>query len=96
MPSFKAKYSYTIKRGANPGGGGGNMTTDKDYSLNLSVQQVLSLWVQGSALHHFTGMRNERCRYSAASFFIIFLNVFSEKVITTSSMCSFLFKEEYI
>ncbi|XP_039462027.1 transmembrane protein 170B isoform X3 [Oreochromis aureus] len=58
MPSFKAKYSYTIKRGANPGGGGGggNMTTDKDYSLNLSVQQVLSLWVQGSALHHFTEM----------------------------------------
>ncbi|XP_070840995.1 transmembrane protein 170B [Chaetodon auriga] len=61
MPSSKAKYSYSIKRGANPGGGGGdgggrNMTTNRDYSVNLSVQQVLSLWVQGTTLQHFTEM----------------------------------------
>ncbi|XP_026155830.1 transmembrane protein 170B isoform X2 [Mastacembelus armatus] len=59
MPSSKAKNSYSIKRGANPGGGGGggggrNMTTSRDYSVNLSVQQVLSLWVQGTTLQHFT------------------------------------------
>uniref|UniRef100_A0A3Q3G2V4 Transmembrane protein 170B n=1 Tax=Labrus bergylta TaxID=56723 RepID=A0A3Q3G2V4_9LABR len=68
MPSSKAKYSYSIKRGANPGGGGSggsgsgsgsggrNMTTNRDYSVNLSVQQVLSLWVQGTTLQHFTEM----------------------------------------
>ncbi|XP_033951143.1 transmembrane protein 170B [Pseudochaenichthys georgianus] len=61
MPSSKAKYSYSIKRGANPGGGGGsssgmNMTTNRDYSVNLSVQQVLSLWVQGTTLQHLTEM----------------------------------------
>ncbi|KAK2920865.1 hypothetical protein Q8A73_000350 [Channa argus] len=62
MPSSKAKYSFSIKRGANPGGGGGgsaggrNMTTTRDYSVNLSVQQVLSLWVQGTTLQHFTEM----------------------------------------
>lgn len=63
MPSSKAKFSYSIKRGANPvgGGGGRNMSTNRDYSVNLSVQQVLSLWVQGTTLQHFTGMRNERC-----------------------------------
>ncbi|XP_056336231.1 transmembrane protein 170B [Danio aesculapii] len=34
---------------------GANM--NKDYSINLSVQQVLSLWVQGEAtLKHFTEM----------------------------------------
>lgn len=33
------------------------MTTSRDYSVNLSVQQVLSLWVQGSTLQHFTGTR---------------------------------------
>lgn len=64
MPASKAKYSYSIKRGANPGGGGGSgggrtMKTNRDYSVNLSVQQVLSLWVQGTTLQHFTGMRNE-------------------------------------
>lgn len=61
MPSSKDKYSYSIKRGANPGGGGGGRTmkTNRDYSVNLSVQQVLSLWVQGTTLQHFTGMRNE-------------------------------------
>lgn len=60
MPSSKAKYSYSIKRGLKPGGSGGgaNMTTDRDYSVNLSVQQVLSLWVQGTTLQHFTGMRS--------------------------------------
>ncbi|TMS18612.1 Transmembrane protein 170B [Larimichthys crocea] len=64
MPSPKTKYSYSIKRGANPGGcgggggggGGRNMTTNRDYSVNLSVQQVLSLWVQGTTLQHFTEM----------------------------------------
>ncbi|XP_034748205.1 transmembrane protein 170B [Etheostoma cragini] len=61
MPSSKAKYSYLIKRSANPGGGSGsgggrNMTTSRDYSVNLSVQQVLSLWVQGTTLQHFTEM----------------------------------------
>ncbi|XP_039592589.1 transmembrane protein 170B isoform X1 [Polypterus senegalus] len=28
----------------------------KDYSINLSVQQVLSLWVHGTVLQHFTEM----------------------------------------
>lgn len=32
------------------------MTANRDYSVNLSVQQVLSLWVQGSTLQHFTEM----------------------------------------
>ncbi|XP_061748547.1 transmembrane protein 170B-like [Nerophis ophidion] len=41
---------------ANPGGGATNMSTNRDYSVNLSVQQVLSLWVQGTALQHFTEM----------------------------------------
>lgn len=60
MPSTKAKSSYSIERSANPGGGGGRtMTANRDYSVNLSVQQVLSLWVQGTTLQHFTGMRNE-------------------------------------
>lgn len=31
------------------------MTANADYSVNLSVQQVLSLWVQGATLQHFTG-----------------------------------------
>ncbi|KAM9384811.1 transmembrane protein 170B [Pholidichthys leucotaenia] len=59
MPSSKAKYSFSIKRGASPGGGsdgGTTMTTNRDYSVNLSVQQVLSLWVQGTTLQHFTEM----------------------------------------
>ncbi|XP_041868071.1 transmembrane protein 170B isoform X2 [Melanotaenia boesemani] len=56
MPSSKAKFIYSIKRGANMGGGGGNMTASRDYNLNLSVQQVLSLWVQGTTLQHFTEM----------------------------------------
>ncbi|XP_042601433.1 transmembrane protein 170B-like isoform X1 [Cyprinus carpio] len=34
---------------------------NKDYSINLSVQQVLSLWVQGTVptLQHFTGTSHE-------------------------------------
>ncbi|XP_075867449.1 LOW QUALITY PROTEIN: transmembrane protein 170B [Nelusetta ayraudi] len=60
MPSSRAKFSYSIKRGANPAGGGGgsggNMSTNRDYSVNLSVQQVLGLWVHGTALQHFTEM----------------------------------------
>ncbi|KAJ0055118.1 hypothetical protein NL108_009866 [Boleophthalmus pectinirostris] len=32
------------------------MTASRDYSVNLSVQQVLSLWVHGSTLQHFTEM----------------------------------------
>ncbi|XP_056154930.1 transmembrane protein 170B [Lampris incognitus] len=59
MSSSKATYSHLLKRGENPGGGGGgsrNMSTDRDYSVNLSVQQVLSLWVQGTTLQHFTEM----------------------------------------
>ncbi|XP_072303317.1 transmembrane protein 170B [Eucyclogobius newberryi] len=32
------------------------MTASRDYALNLSVQQVLSLWVHGSTLQHFTEM----------------------------------------
>ncbi|XP_077447199.1 transmembrane protein 170B [Stigmatopora argus] len=32
------------------------MSTNRDYSVNLSVQQVLSLWVQGTALQHFAEM----------------------------------------
>lgn len=35
---------------------GGDMTPSRDYSVNLSVQQVLSLWVHGSTLQHFTEM----------------------------------------
>ncbi|KAK1805321.1 hypothetical protein P4O66_019662 [Electrophorus voltai] len=57
MPSSKASFSHLTKRSAIPGGGSGrNMS--KDYSLNLSVQQVLSLWVKGTipTLQHFTGM----------------------------------------
>ncbi|XP_046875869.1 transmembrane protein 170B [Hypomesus transpacificus] len=56
MSSSKSTYSHLTKRGANPGGGGGNMNTNRDYSINLSVQQVLSLWVQGTTLQHFTEM----------------------------------------
>ncbi|KAM6959556.1 transmembrane protein 170B [Aplochiton taeniatus] len=58
MSSSKAKYSHLTKRGANPGSGGGgrNMNTNRDYSINLSVQQVLSLWVQGTTLQHFAEM----------------------------------------
>ncbi|TWW65806.1 Transmembrane protein 170B [Takifugu flavidus] len=36
------------------------MTTNRDYSVNLSVQQVLSLWVQGTTLQHFTGKKGKR------------------------------------
>lgn len=32
------------------------MSTERDYSVNLSVQQVLSLWVHGTTLQHFTEM----------------------------------------
>ncbi|XP_035385273.1 uncharacterized protein tmem170b isoform X2 [Electrophorus electricus] len=56
MPSSKASFSHLTKRSAIPGGGSGrNMS--KNYSLNLSVQQVLSLWVKGTipTLQHFTG-----------------------------------------
>ncbi|XP_036422816.1 transmembrane protein 170B [Colossoma macropomum] len=59
MPSPKASFSHLTKRGANPGGGGGrDRNMSKDYSVNLSVQQVLSLWVQGTVptLQHFTEM----------------------------------------
>uniref|UniRef100_A0A8C7MG21 Transmembrane protein 170B n=1 Tax=Oncorhynchus kisutch TaxID=8019 RepID=A0A8C7MG21_ONCKI len=55
MSSSKATYSHLTKRDANPGGGR-NMNTNRDYSINLSVQQVLSLWVQGTTLQHFTEM----------------------------------------
>ncbi|XP_037549449.1 transmembrane protein 170B isoform X1 [Nematolebias whitei] len=48
MPSSRAKDDYSVKRGPNPGSG--------DMSVSLSVQQVLSLWVTGSALQHFTEM----------------------------------------
>ncbi|XP_041932303.1 transmembrane protein 170B [Sardina pilchardus] len=64
MSSSRATYSHLTKRGANPGGGGGNGSSgsgrnmNRDYSINLSVQQVLSLWVQGTVprLQHFTEM----------------------------------------
>ncbi|XP_068603752.1 LOW QUALITY PROTEIN: transmembrane protein 170B [Brachionichthys hirsutus] len=58
MPSSEAKNSYSIKRGAATpgGGGGGGSMTSRDYAVNLSVQQVLSLWVQGATLQHFTEM----------------------------------------
>uniref|UniRef100_A0A1A8KYQ7 Transmembrane protein 170B n=1 Tax=Nothobranchius pienaari TaxID=704102 RepID=A0A1A8KYQ7_9TELE len=48
MPPSKAKFSYSTRRGASPGGG--------SMSVNLSVQQVLSLWVQGSSLQQFPEM----------------------------------------
>ncbi|XP_061597237.1 transmembrane protein 170B [Cololabis saira] len=32
------------------------MAPSRDFSVNLSVQQVLSLWVQGATLEHFTEM----------------------------------------
>nr|XP_014350553.1 PREDICTED: transmembrane protein 170B isoform X2 [Latimeria chalumnae] len=38
------------------GGGERNMKGGADYSINLSVQQVLSLWAHGAALKHFTEM----------------------------------------
>ncbi|MCJ8746535.1 hypothetical protein PDJAM_G00142830 [Pangasius djambal] len=55
-PPSKATFSRWTKRGASPGVGGGTMS--KDYSINLSVQRVLSLWVQGTVptLQHFTEM----------------------------------------
>ncbi|CAL8396672.1 unnamed protein product [Gadus morhua 'NCC'] len=64
MSSPRAAFSHLIKRAAKPGGaggeggggGGGTMNTNRDYNINLSVQQVLSLWVQGSTLQHFTEM----------------------------------------
>ncbi|XP_027891976.1 transmembrane protein 170B isoform X1 [Xiphophorus couchianus] len=56
MPPSKAKFSYPIKRAANPGDGGGGGTMSRDYSVNLSVQQVLSLWVHGATLKDFTEM----------------------------------------
>ncbi|XP_053302332.1 transmembrane protein 170B [Pleuronectes platessa] len=47
----------SIERRASPGGGGGGtMSTSRDYSVNLSVQQVLSLWVQGATLQHLSQM----------------------------------------
>lgn len=54
----KATFCRLTKRGASPGVGGGGETMSKDYSINLSVQRVLSLWVQGTVptLQHFTGM----------------------------------------
>lgn len=61
MPSAKVRSSSALKAAPSPGGGGGGggatMATSRDYSVNLSVQQVLSLWVQGATLQHFTGMR---------------------------------------
>ncbi|KAF7211411.1 transmembrane protein 170B isoform X2 [Nothobranchius furzeri] len=48
MPLSKARFSYSTRRGASPGGG--------SMSVNLSVQQVLSLWVQGSSLQQFPEM----------------------------------------
>ncbi|CAL8294873.1 unnamed protein product [Boreogadus saida] len=61
MSSPRAAFSHLIKRAAKPGGaggggGGGTMNTNRDYNINLSVQQVLSLWVQGSTLQHFTAL----------------------------------------
>ncbi|XP_029506082.1 transmembrane protein 170B-like [Oncorhynchus nerka] len=55
MSSSKATYSHLTKRGANPGRGG-DRNMIRDFSVNLSVQQVLSLWVQGTTLQHFTEM----------------------------------------
>nr|XP_046181749.1 transmembrane protein 170B-like [Oncorhynchus gorbuscha] len=55
MSSSKATYSHLTKRGANPGRGG-DKNMNRDFSVNLSVQQVLSLWVQGTTLQHFTEM----------------------------------------
>ncbi|XP_036809452.1 transmembrane protein 170B-like [Oncorhynchus mykiss] len=55
MSSSKATYSHLTKRGANPGRGG-DRNMNRDFSVNLSVQQVLSLWVQGTTLQHFTEM----------------------------------------
>lgn len=64
MSSSRATHCHLTKRGANPGGGGGSNGSGggrimyRDYSINLSVRQVLSLWVQGSVprLQHFTEM----------------------------------------
>ncbi|XP_066572140.1 transmembrane protein 170B [Amia ocellicauda] len=56
MSSSRPSSLYSnVTKSANPGSSGRNM---KDYSINLSVQQVLSLWVQGSVptLQHFTEM----------------------------------------
>ncbi|XP_070968663.1 transmembrane protein 170B-like [Oncorhynchus clarkii lewisi] len=55
MSSSKATYSHLTQRGANPGRGG-DRNMNRDFSVNLSVQQVLSLWVQGTTLQHFTEM----------------------------------------
>ncbi|XP_055733271.1 transmembrane protein 170B-like [Salvelinus fontinalis] len=55
MSSSKATYSHLTKRGANPDRGG-DRSMNRDFSVNLSVEQVLSLWVQGTTLQHFTEM----------------------------------------
>ncbi|XP_062841817.1 transmembrane protein 170B [Trichomycterus rosablanca] len=51
-------FSHLMKRGTNPIGIGGGGTMNRDYSINLSVQGVLSLWVKGNVptLQHFTEM----------------------------------------
>ncbi|XP_028317065.1 transmembrane protein 170B [Gouania willdenowi] len=53
MPSSRAQHSVWIKTGSYPGR---TMSASRDYTVNLSVQQVLSLWVQGATLQHFTEM----------------------------------------
>ncbi|KAI5091141.1 transmembrane protein 170B, partial [Silurus meridionalis] len=57
-PPSKATFCRLTKRGASPGVGGAGGTMSNDYSINLSVQRVLSLWVQGTVptLQHFTEM----------------------------------------
>ncbi|XP_036372217.1 transmembrane protein 170B [Megalops cyprinoides] len=56
MSSSRPAYSYLTKGGETRRSGGRDMS--RDYTINLSVRQVLGLWVQGSVptLQHFAEM----------------------------------------
>ncbi|XP_061112260.1 transmembrane protein 170B [Conger conger] len=57
MSSPRPSYSNLTKGGATRRSGGGR-DMSRDYTINLSVRQVLGLWVQGSVptLQHFAEM----------------------------------------
>ncbi|KAJ8378983.1 hypothetical protein AAFF_G00232120 [Aldrovandia affinis] len=58
MSSSKPSYSYLTKGGATRRNSGDGRVMNRDYTINLSVRQVLGLWVQGSVptLQHFAEM----------------------------------------
>ncbi|KAG5842948.1 transmembrane protein 170B [Anguilla rostrata] len=58
MSSPRPSYSNLTKGGATRRSGGSSRDMSRDYTINLSVRQVLGLWVQGSVptLQHFAEM----------------------------------------